>query len=362
MKILFIGDVRDGHTSRMRMEALRRLGHDVDGVNTVTPWLNAPWLLRQVSTRTARGRIIERINAEVLRAAEMFQPRLVWCEKQEYLWPGTIERLKQSGVFVTHYTPDPYFSLDWKRTRHMDAAIGHFDALFYCKAYEEAQYKALDVPVYFLPLGYCDLTHVPSEHTRSADTTFGFIGGWEPRRQALLSQLAQFSNLRIWGVYWDMALQQGYGPRKHLILRRLAGRADFSFDGDERLLTTVQGGEVYGRAYADALSSTTVGIGFLRDICDDQHTTRSFEIPACRSMLLADRTEEHQALFEEGIEADYFSSPEEFIEKCRFYQERPSSASRIAEAGWKRAQRSGYRYLDRLTQAMDILSKHHGVQ
>lgn len=362
MKILFLGDIREGHTSRMRMDALRRLGHHVEGVDTVSPWTRAPWLVRQLSTRTETGLIIRHINSTAISASRLFKPRLVWCEKQEYLSPETIAELKKDGAFVTHYTPDPYFSLDWKQTRHMNAAMCHFDALFYCKAYEEAEYRALDLPVYFLPLGYCDQTHVPSPASNSHKATFGFIGGWEPRRQRLLSELAAFSPPEIWGVYWDIALSPGYDLRKHLILKRLAGKAHFSFGGDERLVECVRGGEMYGHAYAQTLSSTAVGIGFLRDICDDQHTTRSFEIPACRSMLFADRTPEHSALFEEGVEADFFASPEEFIDKCRFYERSPSTVARIAEAGYRRTRSSGYRYIDRLVHALEFLSKNHGVE
>lgn len=357
MRILFVGDVRPGQTSRMRMEALRRNGHEVLGVDSATPWLSSTWLNRQVSRRTEIGSIVDFINLSTVQAAEQFRPDLVWCEKQEFLRAPTIDRLKRKGSLVAHYTPDPYFWLSWKRTQIMDESMRCFDVIFYCKSYERAQYESLGIPTYFLPLGFCDATHIPYKNGSDKSSMFGFVGGWEPRRQELLASLAEIAELKVWGNYWHLALTRGYGIRKHLILRQLAGREAFDFSGNAQLLKCIEGGEVYGAAYARVLSSATVGVGFLRQVCPDQHTTRSFEIPACGSMLLADRTQEHQELFSEGSEADYFSDETEFLDKCQFYARNPASARRIAEAGRKRALRSGYTYSDRMRSAIDDLQK-----
>jgi hypothetical protein len=54
--------------------------------------------------------------------------------------------LRRLGAKTVHFTPDPYFSLPWKRTQLMDEAMGVFDAVVYCKSYERRQYEALDLP------------------------------------------------------------------------------------------------------------------------------------------------------------------------------------------------------------------------
>src|SRR5690242_9508393 len=152
MKILFLGEVGVGQTSLMRMRALQRLGHEVVGVHTIEPWRRSSWLRRQAQRRLQVGSIIDEINRSVTAASRSWKPDLVWAEKQEYLHPETLETMRSLGARIVHFTPDPYFSLTWKRTRMMDRAIMAFDALVYCKAYERANYEALGKPLIYMPL------------------------------------------------------------------------------------------------------------------------------------------------------------------------------------------------------------------
>src|SRR6185437_1405596 len=101
-----------------------------------------------------------------------------------------------------------------------------------------------------------------------------------------------------------------------------------------------------------ALTASRIGLGFLRTICADQHTTRTFEIPACGSMLLADRTEEHREFFEEGREAEFFSSEDELQDKASFYASDEDARRRIAGAGRRRCITGRYAYIHRVYDAL----------
>jgi spore maturation protein CgeB len=356
-KVLFLGQVDPGQTSRMRMRAFERLGHAVQGVNTMHPWYETPWLKRQLFRRLQRGPVIDTINETVLRAAREFRPDVVWAEKQEFLRIETIEALRTLGARLIHFTPDPYYSLEWKRTRLMDAAIRAFDVLVYCKSYERRGYEAIGKPLVYMPLGYCDEVHRPltSDETRW-QCAVGLLGGWEPRRERMLHDVAAAGmDLKIWGGYWEFLRDGRWSPRRHIILRQLAGGEPFRFHRDELLARAHQGGEVYADDYARALTGSRIGLGFLRKVCPDQHTTRTFEIPACRSLLIADRTEEHQAFFEEGTEAEFFDSPEELLAKVRFYCANEAARARVADAGYRRCITSKYAYVHRLQTAVDSL-------
>lgn len=344
----------------MRMRALERLGHDVVGIDTIRPWIDASWLQRQIQRRLTKSSIQASINQSVIDEARRFQPHIVWAEKQEYLRRDTLDELKRIGCRLVHFTPDPYFSISWKRTTPMDAAIRAFDYLIYCKKYEREQYAATGKPIVYMPLGYCDSVHrpFPSRDRRWA-CDVGFLGGWEPRRERLLHAVsASGVNLKIWGYAWEFLKDGRWSPRRHLVLRQLAGRGRFRIHRDPLLADAIQGGEVYGDDYARALSGARIGVGFLRTTWPDQHTTRTFEIPACGSFLLADRSEEHLELFEEGKEAEFFSSEQELLSKLSFFLREEPARSRVAEAGYARCRSGRYSYLHRMGDVLDEIAKN----
>ena len=355
LRILFLGEIGHGQTSQMRMHAFERLGHDVRGVHTIEPWTEAGWLARQVQRRRGRGAVVDTINRRVLDAARTHRPDLVWAEKQEYLTPDTLAMLRATGAHLVHFTPDPYFSLAWKRTPVMDAALPLFDTLVYCKRYEQTDYERIGPRTIYMPLGYAEDVHrpLPSSSPQWA-CQIGFLGGWEPRRESLLGAVASAgADLKIWGGYWNHVRDGRWTPRRHVILNQLAGTDPYRIMRRPALAQTLQGGEVYGDDYARALSGARIGLGLLRTVCPDQHTTRTFEIPACGSLLLADRTDEHQAFFEEGVEADFFSSTEEMLDKIAFYIRNEDVRSRVAMAGIERCRRSKYAYSNRLEMVLD---------
>ena len=210
-----------------------------------------------------------------------------------------------------------------------------------------------------MPLGSAEAVHRPlSPASQSLSDQFrsdvSFVGGWDPRRERILGAIADKvdCDLKIWGYGWDHLHDGRWTPRRAYRLRLLAGKEPFEIREIPRLSARLQGPEVYGDAYAWALSGARISVGFLRQVWPDQHTTRTFEIPACASLMIADRTDEHQMFFEEGQEADFFSSEEELLDKVRFYLTNEALRERIALRGYQRCVDSGYSYRSRLEVAL----------
>lgn len=361
MKILFVGQLGKGQTTRMRMEVLEELGHTIIPLNSQTGWSNCSFIQRTIQQKLRRGPVISKLNRDLLALAKKHKPDLLWGEKQEYLLPQTLQEIQNAGTKLLHFTPDPYFTLSWKRTPFMDEGMAIFDYVVTCKRYELDEYKRTCRQVIYMPLGFAEAVHRPVSPTdtkkrRAFSSDVGFLGGWEPRREELLAAIAQTGcDLKIWGYAWDHLVDGKWSPRRYMRLKNLAGDEPFKIGCNEQLANALQGNEVYGDDYAFALSGARINVGFLRHTWPDQHTTRTFEIPACASLMLADRTEEHQEFFEEGREADFFSSKEELVDKVGFYLANEAVREKVARAGYDRCYRARYSYRARVSEVLKQL-------
>ncbi len=107
---------------------------------------------------------------------------------------------------------------------------------------------------------------------------------------------------------------------------------------------------LYGDAYREKLSRAKVSLCFLSRWNRDVYTRRVFEIPACGGFLLCERSAFMEALYEDGREAAFFGSPEELVDKLRFYLRHDSARGAIAAAGRRRLLAGGHDIHSRLRE------------
>ncbi|WP_442507024.1 CgeB family protein [Novipirellula sp. SH528] len=105
-----------------------------------------------------------------------------------------------------------------------------------------------------------------------------------------------------------------------------------------------------GEEYIKSLCGAQMCLCFLSRLNRDTYTRRCFEIPACGSLLLSERTADLQELFREDEEAVFFSSVEELVEKALWLKANPQTVDRIAEAGHRRVHAGGHSVVDRARQ------------
>jgi spore maturation protein CgeB len=68
----------------------------------------------------------------------------------------------------------------------------------------------------------------------------------------------------------------------------------------------------------------------------DLHTTRSLEIPYAGGLLCAERTEEHEEPYREGVDAVFWSDARECAQICQELLDNPERRRAIAASGAER--------------------------
>lgn len=198
-------------------------------------------------------------------------------------------------------------------SRHFEACLGLYDLCITTKRYELETYRRKGArEVLFTWQGIDDrferLAVCAQLDNRPLDAVF--VGHVEPHYVVTLEWArAITNNMRVHGPGWER------------LAKRRAAWQDIAAPA------------VWADAFPKALAKGRIGIGLCSKMYPDAFTTRSFEVPAAGSMLLAERTADHMELFEEDRDAVFFDSPEDLSDKLRFYLGHEGSRRRIAEAG-----------------------------
>ncbi len=271
-----------------------------------------------------------RFNRAMLDAARRFRPSFVVVVKGAYIMPSTLRRIKEeTGAVLANYATDDPFN-PANATPDLLHGIPAYDVYACTKtAIMDDVRHAGGRTVIHTMVGYKPSVHFPEAPATAAEakrfaSDVVLVGGADRDRVGDLEPLLASGGL-------SLALYGGYWTR------------------DPRFRPYARG-FVMGRDYRLALGGARIGLCLLRRANRDQHAMRSFEIPACGTFMLAERTAEHLAVFREDEEAAFFSSPEELLDKIRYYLAHDEIRQRIAIAGHARVTTGGHTYRDRLRE------------
>jgi glycosyltransferase involved in cell wall biosynthesis len=305
-------------------------------------------LMGRVEQRLLWGPHIRRVNQELLSKVEQKRPDVTLLYQGHHYWPETVRRLRQY-TFVAGYHNDDLLGpqKNMLRYRHVKRALPYYQGYHVfrdCNVPEIRQAGVDNTSVlrsFYLP--WMDYPRALSpEDRRRFECDLVFAGHYEEddRAECLAAAARKGASVYLYGLnrYWGAAIPRDVRERIRLLP------------------------PVYGEDYQKALCGARIAACFLSKWNRDQYTIRVFEIPACGVFLLSERTETLRELYEEGKEADYFSSAEEFSDKLAFYLANPQVRQRIAEAGHRRAASSGYDIHSRMRQWLRDVAEWSGAQ
>jgi spore maturation protein CgeB len=274
------------------------------------------------------------LNRDLVNQCREFRPEVVLIVKGAYIRASALAEIKRTtgAKLVNFATDDPFNPAN--STQDLLECIPHYD-LYVCtkKAIMPDVLHAGAKQVCFVPFGYHPGVHFPELPATPGEKQrfvcdVAFIGAADGDRLDIVRALSKVPNLKLslYGGFWEKV------PEARNCAR----------------------GIVLGRDYRLAISGAKIVIGLVRRANRDGHAMRTFEVPACRGFMLAERTGEHLDFFREKEHVDFFGSPNELVEKVRYYLDRPDERTRIANAGYEAVTSGQNTYEDRLRQIMSI--------
>lgn len=335
-KLLMV-DKKSGNTAS-RARGAEMAGWDVH-------WVEPYWDdgLGRVSLglqfRAKNGIAISAWNKSIIQAAQWFKATVLWVEAPQFIFPETLKQIKEStgAMLVCAYSDDPRSSVN--KSRHFENSKTLYDVIFATKDDLLQQlmgdnvrcvakfWKGFD-PDRIRP------RQLATEEYKRWWTDILFIGhvdkvGKSSKRQPIMEKIASnFSNFNVYGRSWGM------------------------MPVSEKLGSCIEPYQLDSIDYSQAISATKIALQIPSRLQRDTHSSRSIEIPACRTLMLAERTVDHLFLFEEDKEAIYFSCMDELIDKARFYINNESAREKIAQAGYRRCLDSGYSNYERMREML----------
>lgn len=276
------------------------------------------------------------MNHRLLSTVRRERPDFVFVWRGTHVLPRTLRAIRsQTGAALVSYNNDDPFSprysnselRHWRRLwKIFKASIPEYDLHFVYRQCNLAEFceagarRALLLRSYYIPSVHRPVSLSEEERARfAADVVF--VGHYEPERWQYIRALVENGlKVRIFGrpSSWNAS--------------RLGDLAEY-FGRIE---------PVFGDDYAKALCGAKMALCFFSRLNRDTYTRRAFEIPACGSVLLSERTEEMQSLFAEEAEAVYFSTREELVDKALALIRDEARRQRIAQAGHGRCLRDGH--------------------
>lgn len=334
-RLLLVGPTGGMHLSHCFERAAQDLGLEASIADTraAAGSLKLLQSLRWRLFHTPAG--LERFSASVLAQAATTGAGVLFGVGLVPLRARELEGLGRLGVRRCIYLTDDPWTRN-ARSRWLLEALPHYDLVCTPRRVTLSELRALGcAQVRYLPFAYDERQLYPeapqddAERERlRADVTF--VGGGDVDRVPFVSALARAGlNVHLYGGGWDRFPEtRPYhkGIAQPPLVRRSLGAA-------------------------------TVAPCLVRRANRDGHVMRTFEVPAVRGCMLAERTYEHLDLLgPEGERVLYFETPEELVAQTRRLVADPALRERLAAACHAHITGGHNTYRDRLRAVLEHAS------
>ncbi|MCF7894506.1 MAG: glycosyltransferase [Candidatus Omnitrophica bacterium] len=342
INILFVSNLNPYFRGYQRLQSLCDLGYDVDAISYILQdnqnlKSRLKLFFGKVCNKILWPLDTNKINFKIKEKVLKKRFDIIWIEKGNIIKPSTLKFIKNksSESKIISCSEDDMYALH-NHSFYYRMGLCYYDYVFTTKTYNLTELKRFGArKVILFKDAYDRELHSPrklsAEERERYGSDVGFIGTFEKHRAKQMLYLADNGiRVEVYGNGWD----KWKSKHHNLIIHRKA---------------------IYGEEYVKVINATKINLCFLRKINRDKTTSRSIEIPACGGFMLAERTERHKKLFEEGREAEFFNTKEELLKKVKYYLTNKKLRKSISEAGRKRCVAGRYSHHDILSEIIKVI-------
>lgn len=339
-KVLYIGQYTEGTTSKMRADIIKKILDPTvfDIVDTHIPFFQTNRIFRSFGFRYKVGPLIKRTNVFIAQRIKNIKYDLIWVDKGVYIKKETTLMLRSKTDKLVHFTPDPAFT--FHKSNHFNNSLKYYDFVITTKSFEKTQYESIidKEKLLFATQGYDKSIHKPHHDFEEKKNGVVFIGHFEIYRASILQALIDNGiEVAVAGIKWN----------------------HFAKKNKEKNNFKYLGNSINGEDYAYTISKYMYSIGFLSKWIPELHTTRTFEIPACGTMLITEKNQETMRFFSDE-EVIYYKTAADIIKQINFLNSNFEKLKLKREKALKKISQGEFDYrqiMERLLIHMNLHSK-----
>jgi spore maturation protein CgeB len=342
MKILYIGQYSYGTTSRMRADVLKAAALQSDQgqfhvIDTHVPFFNCGRLEKSLGFRFKIGPLVAQTQKYILQNIPDREVDICWVDKGILISPKLLLILKKTSNLLVHYTPDTAFFAN--KSHLFNSSLKHYDYVISTKTFEKQEYlnRVATEKLIFTTQGFDPLVHKPYNTFEEKEYEVIFIGLCEPAREKMLDVLLK-ANIQV--------VVGGYGWEK--FLRKWSSNSKLIFAGNQ----------ITGEEYGKLISKAKIGLGLLSKRFPEKHTTRTFEIPACFTLLATEDNDEIRQFYSDD-QVIFYKNESDLVKKLNLLLSEQNILYPLTQAGYEKVTSSGYGYTSILAGLLkEIKAKH----
>jgi len=335
-KILYIGPNIKGSTTDKRISALMELKYKLNIIDTCQFYQLRTSMLNAIQIRIGKGPIYKNILSSALYEINKFKPKYLIIENGYLFNKNSLVKIKKNypELKIIYLTVDSIKTKTYQKSFFLQT-LCLYDYVITTKNNDIDIYKEYQTQKIIFSYQGIDEMNL-GDYNLSTEEQFlksevVFIGDYRKERARSLKFLIKNNiPLKIFGFNWN----------KDNFFRSLNIKP------------------VMDDKYYKALNNSKIALCFLNQQVGDTYTTRSFEIPASGTLLLAEETEDHKNLFKENKEAIFFSNDNDLLKKINYYLINHKERKEIAKCGKDRIKKYNFTWKSNLEKIFIEIASH----